>query len=854
MKKFLSSLLTASLIASSVSIAPVANTKAATTNDTAEDTSSVTDLSKYESNEVIVVYKKDANATKKKTLGICSLSKEEEENASVDSLTDNSVVLSLDSKDALADAVDALSNDSRVDYIQPNYVYRLTDTDISSTLETLQKNTDFSKQWAFYNDGTLSYEEYDYRTGGSSNWWPWNLHTSANDSAFPGFAQYETIRVTAKNRVDINLPEAWNACASSKRETIVAFVDTGIKYDHAELKDAMWVNEDEIAGDGIDNDNNGFIDDIYGWNFYEKTTGSWFWGMPGNNSSTSENGNNEYYNANSTVEDAHGTHGAGSVVAANNSTGTVGVAANSNVKVMSVKALGGDEGYGTTESVVKGIQYAEANGATICNLSLGGEEDDASLRSVIENSKMLFTIAAGNGDTSANAIDNDKTPTYPASYNFDNVITVANLQCDGTLHYSSNYGATSVDLAAPGSNIYSTSTDGSGYETMTGTSMAAPIVAGVAAMLYSSYDNLSITDVKNIIMQTTTKFDALDGKCVSGGMLNAYSAVTYAESGKLPDATAVPASTPDTTPDAATATPATQPAISAKPQDSARPTATAKPTRTPGFNRPTRVPTITKAPASTAPANTNEPATTVPDSTNTPPTSKPNNTKTPATDIPVTSTPDGNSTSDKNPISSPKATSTPTTAPLKTNTPAADVDFLEINNFSISGDSTRLVGETYRINATAKGGTGNYQYRFAISKNGTTKKFQAYSTQNYMDWTPSSAGSYVIRVSVKDANGDYDVRTQTVAVSKFGISKICSNKALKKGVTVKLKATLKSGKAPYTYQFNITRSGKKVLSKNTKNNYIKWKITKTGTYKIKVKAKDSLGNSASKTTTCKIKK
>lgn len=852
MKKVLSSLLTASLLASSVGVAPVADTKAATTNNTTEDVSSVTDLSKYETNDVIVVYKKDANATKKKTLGICSLSKEDEANASVDSLTDNSVVLSLDSKDALEDAVEALSNDSRVDYVQPNYVYRLTDTDVSSTLETLQKNADFSKQWALYNDGSLTYEEYDYRTGGNSNWWwPWSLRAAANDSAFPGFTQYDTITVTAQSGVDIKLPEAWNACASSKRETVVAFVDTGIKYDHEDLKDAMWVNSDEIAGDGIDNDENGYIDDIYGWNFYEET-GFSFWGRPGSSSSTSGEGNNEYYNAKSTVEDAHGTHGAGSVVAANNSTGTVGIAANSNVKVMSVKALGGDEGYGTTESVVKGIQYAEANGATICNLSLGGEEDDASLRSVMENSKMLFTIAAGNGDTSANAVNNDSTPTYPASYDFENIITIANLQCDGTLHYSSNYGATSVDLAAPGSNIYSTSTDSSGYEAMTGTSMAAPIVAGVAAMLYSSYDNLSITDVKNIILNTATKLDSLNGKCVSGGMLDAYAAVTYAETGKTPDSSETVVR-PTVDPAKATATPTVAPESTA----TTKPIASATPTRTPGYSRPTKTPTTTKTPTpTTTPGSTNSPATTAPGSTSAPATTVPDSTNAPATDIPASSKPDDNSTSDNKQNISPETTSTPTatTTPLKTNTPASDVDFLTIKNFSISGGTTRLVGETYKVSASANGGTGDYQYRFAVSKNGVTKKLQAYSTQNYMDWTPTAAGSYVVRVSVKDANGDYDVSSQTITISKFGISKISSNKTLKKGITVKLKATLKAGKSPYTYQFNITRSGKKVLTKKTKNNYVKWKITKTGTYKVKVKATDSLGNTASKTTTYKIKK
>lgn len=140
----------------------------------ANETSSVVDLEEYENNDIIVVYKKEANATKQKTLSICGLSVSDTEAPEVSELTDNSVVLKLDSEEELAEAVEALSQDSRVDYIQPNYVYRAFDVDITSTLETLNQNTDFSKQWAFYNDGTLTYTEEDYSGGGSyDDWWSW---------------------------------------------------------------------------------------------------------------------------------------------------------------------------------------------------------------------------------------------------------------------------------------------------------------------------------------------------------------------------------------------------------------------------------------------------------------------------------------------------------------------------------------------------------------------------------------------------------------------------------------------------------------------------------------------------------
>lgn len=841
MKKIVSSLLTVSLLASSIGTIPVTHAETVPSSDKQEQ--SVTDLSKYETNDVIVVYKKEANATEKKTFSICSLPKDQEENASVDTLTDDSVVLKLDSKDALETAVEALSNDNRVEYVQPNYIYHLTDSNPSSVLTDLEKNSDFKEQWGFYNDGSLTYQEYDYRTGGGSSWFPWNFSTSADTS---GFNQYDILTVQAKERVDIHLPEAWEACdTSSQRETVVAFVDTGIKYDHSELINSMWVNEDEIAGDGIDNDGNGFIDDIYGWNFYDESSFS-FWGRP-SNSTSSENGNNEYYNSKSTTEDAHGTHGAGSVAATNDDTGIAGAASNSNVKIMTVKALGGSEGYGSTESVIKGIQYAEANGATICNLSLGGEEDDATLSSVMKNSKMLFTVAAGNGDSSYNGIDNDSTPTYPACYNYDNVISVANLQCDGTLHYSSNYGAKTVDIAAPGSNVYSTSTAKSGYEYMTGTSMAAPIVAGVAAMLHSNY-GLSVTDLKKIIVASAQKMDTLSGKCASEGMLDAYAAVYYAKNGTLPtdDVTPLRSPSPSATP---TATP------------------TAKPTRTPATSTPvapTKSPTATPG-SGTTPGTTptNTPGTGTYPTKPTKPTSTPEPTKDTTTDSPEptkapTNTPDttpaptnGSASPD---ITTKEPVNTDSPTPNVTSTPKPDVDFLTIDKFTLSGTSTRYVGKSYTLKATAKGGTGKYQYRFLITKNGTTKAFQSYSTNNTLVFTPSSAGTYLLRVSVKDEKGDYETKSASVTITKFGVSKITTSSKLKKGITVRLKATLNAGVSPYGYTFLITRSGKKVLNKKTTNNYIKWKITKIGTYKVKVSVKDAIGNNASKTTTYKVKK
>ena len=523
MKKIISSVLAVSIFASGFFIdSGLTSTTRANASD-APLVSSITDLSQYPANDVIVVYKKDSNATKKKTLKICSLEESQEEQATISSLTSNSVILKLDSEDALEQAVTTLSSDPRVAYVQPNYIYKILDTETKTPLEQLQENASFCEQWAYYNDGTLTYKEEDYRTESNSFLQPPNFNTNTSS----------IFTVTATSDIDIQLPEALQVCPTSFRETIVAIIDTGIQYNHPELENAIWVNSGEVAGDGIDNDANGYIDDVHGWNFFDESvayeTGWLEWNKqnPGSSSTTSSNGNNQYYNPNSTIEDAHGTHCAGTIAAANNTIGTVGIASNANVKLMIVKALGGDEGYGTTESVVKGIQYAEENGAKICNLSLGGEEDDTMLRNSIQNSSMLFTIAAGNGDANYEAIDIDKHPTYPACYEYENVLAVANLQCDGTLHYTSNYGSVYVDLAAPGSNIYSTSTDNAGYEYMTGTSMSAPMVAGVAALLYSCYEDYSIADICNAILSSTTSLDSLSGKCATEGMLNAAKAAEY---------------------------------------------------------------------------------------------------------------------------------------------------------------------------------------------------------------------------------------------------------------------------------------------------------------------------------------
>ena len=303
--------------------------------------------------------------------------------------------------------------------------------------------------------------------------------------------------------IDINIEDAWKTYSETenKRTVTVAIIDTGIDTTHSDLKDSIWVNEDEIPGDGIDNDGNGYIDDVYGWNFYDN--------------------NAQVFTG---TDDNHGTHSAGTIAAARNGVGTVGICDLAYVKIMVIKTLGTSSGVGTVSNVVKAIRYAQANGASICNLSFGTMKYSEELYQAIKDSGMLFIVAAGNGDASGNGYSIDEQPMYPASFELDNIISVANLRFDGQLDRASNYGVRSVDLAAPGNYILSTIT-GNDYAYMSGTSMAAPMVTGTAAMLYSCDASLSLMDVRNRILQSARPLESLSGKVATGGMLDAGAAM-----------------------------------------------------------------------------------------------------------------------------------------------------------------------------------------------------------------------------------------------------------------------------------------------------------------------------------------
>ncbi len=409
---------------------------------------------------------------------------------------------------ALEAGLAALAADPNVLIAQPNYQYSNAALSVDDALA--------DQQWALENDGSFTLQEsendypvYDDPFGEPVQPGQWQTPPSRGGGRRMSItdAAYRTAATaaTAVSGIDINAQQAWEVYGDGNRETVIALIDTGVDYTHTELQDSIWTNTDEIAGNGVDDDGNGYIDDVYGWNFY--------------------NSNNKIYSG---EEDDHGTHCAGTMVAAaDNGTGIAGIVPGNQVKIMVLKVLGGSDGSGTTESVISAIQYAQENGANIVNLSLGSSSNDQAMYQAMADANLLFVVAAGNGsDTSSTGVDIDNSPIYPAAYDLDNLISVANLNYDGTLHYSSNYGEAAVDLAAPGTYILSTTTEDT-YSYMTGTSMAAPMVTAASALLYSYDTDLTLPQTKELILQTTQPLDALQGAVATGGMLDLGAAIAY---------------------------------------------------------------------------------------------------------------------------------------------------------------------------------------------------------------------------------------------------------------------------------------------------------------------------------------
>lgn len=292
-----------------------------------------------------------------------------------------------------------------------------------------------------------------------------------------------------------DLPGAW--ALSEGAGVVVAVVDSGMRMDHPDLAPNAWTNFAEVPGNGVDDDHNGYVDDVHGVDLTTTRTGQ-------------------------DLHDGfgHGTHVAGTIAAAANGRGVVGVAYRA--KLMTVKVLG-DDGAGTTGGVAEGIRYAAANGARIINLSLEGTTDDPRMRAAVEAAaaaNALIICSAGNS-----GLNVDQQPVYPVSIAAPNVVGVAATEpADGRdLPDFSNYGKLTVPVAAPGVEVISTSKSG-GYEYKSGTSMAAPHVAGVAALMASIAPNLPAAELRALLLQHAERGSVP----VSAGYVDALGAVLAA--------------------------------------------------------------------------------------------------------------------------------------------------------------------------------------------------------------------------------------------------------------------------------------------------------------------------------------
>jgi len=366
-------------------------------------------------------------------------------------------------------AIIAYESNPDVLYAEPDYVMTILPDQSRSGINTINSATilstpndpEFFNQWSFHNTG----------------------QTVLDISGTPG--------------ADIDAPGAWNISTGSD-SVVVAVIDTGVLYNHSDLSANIWNNPGEIPGNGIDDDYNGYIDDLRGWNFIT--------------------------NASDPIDDnGHGTHVSGTVGAVgNNAIGVTGV--NWHVKIMPLKAFN-PAGVGDTIDAIDAIRYANANGASVISNSWGGPDYSQALKDAIDVSPAVVVCAAGN---SYPGNDNDLIPVYPASYNSSNIISVSASDQDDNLASFSNFGFDSVDLAASGVNILSTLNVAGAYGYKSGTSMATPHVSGVAALVKSVNQSLTAEQIKNIIISNVDSKVSLSGKVASGGRLNASRAVTAA--------------------------------------------------------------------------------------------------------------------------------------------------------------------------------------------------------------------------------------------------------------------------------------------------------------------------------------
>lgn len=355
-----------------------------------------------------------------------------------------------------------LKSVSNVDYNFDTSITSIQDSDVS--------DVDFHKQWGLLNAGKNE---------------PVAVDRMSPLEGVPG--------------ADINALKAWGIEKGS-RDIVVAVVDTGIKLDHPELEKNLWVNLAEKNGRaGIDDDANGYVDDIHGMDFVKS----------GDSDPSDENG--------------HGTHCAGIIGADHDSGRIAGVM--SNVQLMAVRHLN-KKGAGKLDGAIKATGYAIAAGADILSNSWGSRGHSDILNSLfMEAEKRGIVVVAAAGNSRFN--DNDISPTYPANYDGASIISVSSMNAQARHAAYSSYGKKSVHVAAPGTNILSTyikkRRHKSGYRVMSGTSMAAPFVSGIIGLMLSHYgDQYSPRQIRERLIETSVKVDNLQGFNVADGRVDAF--------------------------------------------------------------------------------------------------------------------------------------------------------------------------------------------------------------------------------------------------------------------------------------------------------------------------------------------
>lgn len=328
------------------------------------------------------------------------------------------------------------------------------------------------------------------------------------------------------NDSDIDVETAWDTTTGSSA-VVVAVIDTGMDLNHPDLVDNIWINPNEVADNGVDDDQNGYIDDVHGWDFV-----------------ANDNDPSAQPSSGSFVTDyvLHGTHVAGTVGAGGNN--TIGVAGvNWDVSIMPLKIFT-DDGEGDTDAVAEAVAYAVANGADVINMSYGGsfssQTEEQSMQDAAD-AGVILVGAAGNSSLDLNSI-----PFYPACY--DGVIGVGATDDSDLITDFSNYGSDCVDVAAPGEFLWSTyyyddtgtyselQDDYGGYGYMSGTSMATPVVSGIAALVLAVDPGLSAVEVSDLIIGSA---DDIGDDTLGAGRVNAASSVQAALSVAAPESVAV---------------------------------------------------------------------------------------------------------------------------------------------------------------------------------------------------------------------------------------------------------------------------------------------------------------------------